>query len=178
MHRLFFAIFPDLPALAAIERVAAGLQEANALRGRWIPREKYHVTVRFLGDYDDEHAADTIERASSAAADVHPAGFAMVLDRVATFRGRYRAPCVLRCSRECEAEVHALWQQLGDQLARAGVADGDGRRFLPHVTIAYSDRNLDEAIAVEPVQWRVGEFALVDSHLSCHRVVARWPALE
>jgi 2'-5' RNA ligase len=178
MHRLFFAIFPDRPALAAIERVAGNLQETKVLRGRWLAPEKYHLTVRYIGDFADDQVADVVERARAAAAGVRAPRFAVVLDRVATFRGRFRAPCVLRCARGCEAEVHALWQELGARLAQAGVADGDRRRFLPHVTIAYADRNLDEAIAVEPVHWRVGEFNLVDSHRSCQTVLARWPATD
>ena len=176
MHRLFFAIFPDPPALAALQRIAGTLQDANTLRGRWIAPQQYHVTVRFIGDYDDEHAAATIATARAAAGDVHFTRFPIELDRVATFRGRFRAPCVLRCSSGCEAQIQSLWQQLGERLAGAGISDGEERRFLPHVTIAYSDRNLDEAIAIEPVRWEVAEFALVDSFRSLHRVVARWPA--
>jgi 2'-5' RNA ligase len=176
MHRLFFAIFPDPPALAALQRIAGTLQDANTLRGRWISPHQYHATVRFIGDYDDEHAAATIESARAAAGDVPFARFPIVLDRVATFRGRFRAPCVLRCSSECEAPIQSLWQQLGERLAGAGISGGDERRFLPHGTIAYSDRNLGDAIPIEPVRWEVAEFALVDSFQSQHRVVARWPA--
>jgi 2'-5' RNA ligase len=175
MHRLFFALIPDSPALAAIERVAAGLREANTVRGRWIAPEKYHLTARFLGDHDDGCAVDVIARATAAAAQMQVAEFSVVLDRVTTFRGRYRAPCVLRCSPQCDVQVRELSDRFAVQLSRAGFDDHDQRRFQPHLTIAYVDRMIEPAIEVEPISWRVREIALVDSHHSGHAVLARWP---
>jgi RNA 2',3'-cyclic 3'-phosphodiesterase len=175
MHRLFFAIFPDHAALAAIGHVVERLRDANVVRGRWLAPEKYHLTIRFLGDHDDVSAAGVVARARAAAAKVRAPAFPIALDRVATFRGRFRAPCVLRCARGCDPAVRDVRDRLDRQLAGVGIDAGEEQRFQPHLTIAYTDRALDAAIDVEPIGWQVADFALVDSHRSRHAVLERWP---
>jgi len=169
MHRLFFAIFPDPPALAAISRVAARLQAEKVLRGRWMAPAKYHVTALFLGDHADPAAV--ISRARAAAAQVRASPFDITFDRIVTFRGRHQSPCVLRCTSESDGAIEALWRGLG---AASSDVRGEAGRFVPHLTIAYADRMLDAPIGIEPVVTRIDEFALVDSHHAQHEVLARW----
>ncbi|HEY2396899.1 MAG TPA: 2'-5' RNA ligase family protein [Rudaea sp.] len=174
MHRLFFAIYPDPPALQEIERVAANLRAARTIRGRWAAPEKYHITARFLGDFADA-ADEMVDRATAAAALVRAAAFEITLDRVATLRGRYQVPCVLRCAARSEPAIQALWQGLGAALSTTPEQEQTQRRFLPHLTIAYGDRMLDAPLGIAPIVSRIGEFVLVDSHQSSHVVRGRWP---
>jgi len=171
MHRLFFAIFPDPPALAAIGRVVARLQAEKVLRGRWTAPAKYHVTARFLGDHADP--AVVTARARAAAEQVRVAPFDIAFDRIVTFRGRHQSPCVVRCTSESDVAIEALWRGLG--AASSDVRAEAAGRFVPHLTIAYADRMLDVPIAIEPVLTRIKAFALVDSHDAQHEVLARWP---
>jgi len=171
MHRLFFAIFPDPPALAAIGRVAARLQAEKVLRGRWTASAKYHVTAWFLGDHADPAAV--IARAKDAAAQMRAVPFDITFDRVVTFRGRHQSPCVVRCTSESDEAIEALWRGLG--AASSDVRGEAAGRFVPHLTIAYADRMLDAPIAIEPIVTRIEAFALVDSHHAQHEVLARWP---
>jgi 2'-5' RNA ligase len=174
IHRLFFAAHPHASVLDAIGRAAAKLREAKLIRGRWTQPAKYHLTLRFLGDFR-EPVADIITQASAAAATLRATPFEVVLDRVTTFRGRFQAPCVLRCAPASEQAVRAVWSALGDALADLGADHRIDNRFIAHVTIAYGDRMLQEPIAIEPIVWRVDEFTLMDSHKSQYRVEARWP---
>jgi RNA 2',3'-cyclic 3'-phosphodiesterase len=171
MHRLFFAIFPDPAALAAIGRIAARLNAEKVLRGRWTAPAKYHVTARFLGDHADPTAV--IARAKAAAAQVRAAPFDIRFDRIVTFRGRHQWPCVVRCTSGSDRAVEALWRGLG--AASSDVRGEAAGRFLPHLTIAYADRMLDAPITIEPVITGIKAFALVDSHDAKHEVLARWP---
>jgi 2'-5' RNA ligase len=173
MHRLFFAIYPGPVALQQIERVAANLRAARTVRGRWTAPDKYHITARFLGDFSDP--SELMARAKAAALQVRGAAFEVTLDRIATLRGRYQAPCVLRCAAQCESSIQALWQSLGAALSTTPEQEQTQRRFLPHLTIAYGDRMLDAPLAIEPIVLRIGEFVLVDSHQSSHTVCGRWP---
>jgi 2'-5' RNA ligase len=173
-HRLFFAVLPGPAAATAIEGVVAGLREAATLRGRWTAAAKRHITVRFLGDHVD--AAHLIARARAAAARVEQAPFNVTLDRITCFRGRFQAPCVLRCSHASETALETLWSKLGAALASVGVSAPDERRFIPHLTIGYVDRVLEQPLAIAPVAFAVTEFVLIDSAIGpgTHEIVERW----
>ena len=174
IHRLFFAAHPDPAVLEAIGKAATGLRDAKLIRGRWTQSAKYHMTLRFLGDFRED-AMEVIARARAAAELLRPEPFEIVLDRVTTFRGRFQSPCVLRCAPAAEPAVRTVWDGLGEALAKAGVDYRIDNRFIPHLTIAYGDRMLTEPIAIEPIAWRVEEFTLIDSHRSHYDVQARWP---
>ena len=174
IHRLFFAAHPDASALDAIGQAAAKLRDAKLIRGRWTQPAKYHMTLRFLGDFR-EPVAEILAQASAAAVTLRTAPFEVVLDRVTTFRGRFQAPCVLRCAASSEQAVRSVWSALGDALAQQGVDHRIDNRFIAHVTIAYGDRTLQEPVAIEPIVWRIDEFTLMDSHKSQYHVQARWP---
>jgi 2'-5' RNA ligase len=173
-HRLFFAVLPGPAAATAIEGVVTGLRESATLRGRWTASAKHHITVRFLGDHVE--AAPLITRAHAAAARVEQAPFDVTLDRIACFRGRFQAPCVLRCSHGSEAALETLWSKLGAALAGVGVLPPEERRFIPHLTVGYVDRVLEQPLAIAPVSFAVSEFVLVDSTVGpgTHEIVGRW----
>jgi RNA 2',3'-cyclic 3'-phosphodiesterase len=132
--------------------------------------------VQFLGNHPGRPAA-IIERACTAAAQLRIAPFEVVLDRVATFGAHRKSPCVLRCTPDSERTVEALRSALGEALATARLADLlESSRFTPHVTIAYIEGSLAQAVPVESIVWPVREFALVESHVrkSRYEVLAQW----
>jgi len=174
-HRLFFAVIPGAEALQSISRVALGVREARTIRGSWVEPDRYHLTLQFLGDFVSPQA--TIAIAMSAAQRLRFAPIDFLLDRVATFGGRFRAPCVLRCSRESDTLAQTLWRLQGEALKEAGFDGDTQRRFKPHVTIGYGDQVLAEPLAIAPIAWRAEEFVLVDSAVGRgrHDVIARWP---
>jgi 2'-5' RNA ligase len=174
-HRLFFAVIPDAAARRAITTVANDLRDARTIRGSWADPLRYHLTLRFLGDFPAPAA--TIAQACTAGEQVRCAPIDFVLDRIATFGGRFRAPCVLRCSPASSVAAQALWRQQGEALHAAGFNAGIERRFTPHVTIGYGDQTLARPIAIEPIAWRATEFVLVDSAVgqARHEVLGRWP---
>jgi RNA 2',3'-cyclic 3'-phosphodiesterase len=175
-RRLFFALRPDSRVGGEIERAAALVNAGGRVRGRWLQPSKYHMTVQFLGNHPGRPAG-IIERACMAAARPRIAPFEVVLDRVATFDGHRKSPCVLRCTPDSEQAVEALRSALGEELATARLADLlESSLFTPHVTIAYVEGSLAEAVPVESIAWQVREFALVESHVreSRHEVLAQW----
>jgi 2'-5' RNA ligase len=178
VHRIFFAVVPDAAATRAIEDLAADLRARKVVGGRWTAPEKYHATVRFLGDHTEPESL--IEKARAAAASVRLAPFALTFERVSTFGGRFQAPCVLRCSPESERALESLWSALGSALDAHGVESEHERRFLPHLTIAYADRRLVQPVRFDPITSPISEFVLVDSRIGSggHTVIGRWPLAE
>lgn len=176
-HRLFFALCPNPTVLRGIEGAVEIVKASKLVRGSWIEVSKLHMTTHFLGDHETAPTA-IIERAKAAAAQVKFAPFEFVLDRIASFRGRYKSPCVLRCASASDHVLQTFWRELADALISLGCGHNLERRFTPHVTIAYGDKVLVEPIAITPIAWVVREFVLIESHIGRSRydILERWPA--
>lgn len=164
LHRLFFAVRPPPDVASAIEGVAGKAKAAGLAHGHWLRAAKYHITVQFLGTFE-RWPDDMITRATAGAAALRFAPFEIVLDRIASFRGRRQAPCVLRCAADSEAVLQAFWRELNGALANAGLDVTAEQKFVPHLTLAYADRIVPEEIPIEPLVWVAGEFLLIASHV-------------
>jgi 2'-5' RNA ligase len=124
MPRLFTGIeIPDL----LTERLAmlrGGLKGA-----RWIDTDRYHLTLRFIGDIDDYTAGEI----SDALTRVTRSGFTIELDGLDSFGSRKPHSLVARVApsralAELQAEHERIIQRIG--------LPAEQRRFVPHVTLA------------------------------------------
>ena len=96
---------------------------------RWITPENYHLTLRFIGDVDDMTAhevASVLGRVRRAAFDLH-------LEGVTSFGGRKPRAVVATVTPaqpllDVQAEHERLMQRIG--------LEPEGRKYLPHVTLA------------------------------------------
>ena len=124
MPRLFTGIEipPDVGDHLALLR--GGLPGA-----RWIDRENYHITLRFVGDIDRDIAEDIAE----TLADVSRAGFELSIDGLMAFGSKKPHSIVahVRPSREL-AELQAEHER---RMQRIGLP-AEQRKFIPHVTLA------------------------------------------
>jgi 2'-5' RNA ligase len=124
MPRLFTGL--EIPAELA--------QSLSMLRGglpgaRWIDPENYHVTLRFIGDVDDVLASDI----ASLLDQIRRRGFELQVDGLSSFGGRKPRAVVASLAptpsvMELQAEHERLMQRVG--------LDPEGRKFIPHVTLA------------------------------------------
>jgi 2'-5' RNA ligase len=179
MHRLFVAI--DLP-----EEVKQGVADLGGSLpgGRWVPREQLHLTLRFIGEVDDE----SFSAIRGALAEVRGAPFSMALRGIGHFPpGRH--PRVLWVGLEGYEPLIELQQRVESALVTAGIVPEE-RRFSPHITIARLKET--PAAAVEAYEERhaafragpvpVGEFHLYSSALSragaIHTREASYPLAE
>lgn len=109
-------------------------QSLSMLRGglpgaRWIDPENYHITLRFIGDIDDYVAreiANTLERV-----DREP--FEVKVQGLSSFGGKKPRAVVA-----CIAPSRPLMELQGEleRLMRRFGLDPEGRKFIPHVTLA------------------------------------------
>ena len=117
-----------------IEIPAAIGQQLSMLRGglpgaRWIDPENYHLTLRFIGDVDDTVAHE----AASALGRVRRAPFDLHLEGVISFGGRKPRAIVSGVSApqalmDLQAEQERLMRRIG--------FEPEGRKYIPHVTLA------------------------------------------
>jgi RNA 2',3'-cyclic 3'-phosphodiesterase len=174
--RLFTAI--TLPAAIAqrLARMGGGIPGA-----RWVAEENLHLTLRFIGE-TDRHAADRVHEALGA---VVFSPFEVRLQGTATFGER--KPRLLYAGVAASPELLQLYEKVVTALSRAGVASPNGRRYVPHVTLARLNNAPRDRIGgfiaenniLNIAPFRAEHFVLMSSHASAkgasYQIEARYP---
>jgi 2'-5' RNA ligase len=165
VSRLFFAVWPDASAAAALADLARTL--AEPLEARPAPGDKIHLTLAFLGEVAD---AD-LERAVEAGDAVRADPFELALDHVGSFR---RAKVAWAGTAQPPGALVALNEELVGVLARLALPFEE-REFTPHVTLARKiARPLPRTALPRPISWRAEAFSLVKSAGGRYENVASW----
>ncbi|MCE9648340.1 MAG: RNA 2',3'-cyclic phosphodiesterase [Parvibaculum sp.] len=124
MIRLFTALeIPDGIA-TRLEALQQGFEHA-----RWIERENFHITLRFIGDIPENIAADVDE----ALAEIPFEPFELELEGVGEFGGA--KPHALWAGVKPAEALKRLQARHESALRRAGLPP-DTRKYIPHVTLA------------------------------------------
>lgn len=124
MPRLFTAL--ELPDDVA---EALGVCRGGLTGARWIDVENYHVTLRFLGDVDDEIAQD----AALALGKVRRAPFDVAIEGLDAFGGDRPRSLIARVAPS--PAILALQAEHESLMRRVGLS-AEKRKFTPHVTLA------------------------------------------
>jgi 2'-5' RNA ligase len=162
MPRLFTGIEIPSGIALALDMLRGGLPGA-----RWIDRENYHITLRFIGDVDDvaaREAAHVLSRIERSDFDLHFEG-------LNSFGGRKPRAVVASVAPEpalleLQAEQERLVRRIG--------LEPESRKYTPHVTLARlrSSSSLDVADYLaarglfRTAPFRVSEFVLFSSRAS------------
>lgn len=162
MPRLFTAIEIPPGVAEALDMLRGGLPGA-----RWIDRENYHLTLRFIGDVDDvaaREAADALALSKRMSFDLH-------FDGLAAFGGRKPRAVVANVAPtpallELQAEQERLMRRIG--------LPPEPRKYTPHVTLARlrTSSSLDVADYLaargyfRTAPFPVGQFVLLSSRAS------------
>jgi 2'-5' RNA ligase len=124
MPRLFTGV--EIPADIG---QALGMLRGGLPGARWITPENYHLTLRFIGDVDDlvaQEVAMMLGRVRRGAFELH-------LQGLTSFGGRRPRAVVATVAPaqallDLQAEHERLMQRIG--------LEPEGRKYLPHVTLA------------------------------------------
>ena len=170
--RLFVATYPPPPACDDLERRLAGLNVALAagkgVNTRLARRDTWHITLAFLGEVEDERAAD-VHTAVGRAVDGRPASPLRLAGGGRFGRGRFT---LLWVGVQGDG-LDELARSVRRELKRARLPFDD-KPFKPHLTVARPGDRLDRA-AVDAdraalaeyrgPEWRAGTVELIRSHL-------------
>ena len=147
-------------------------QSLAMLRGglpgaRWIDPENYHLTLRFIGDVDD----DTAHEVASLLGRVRRPALELRFEALSAFGGRRPRAVIAALAQtpalmELQAEHERLMQRVG--------LEPEGRKFTPHVTLARlrdsSSRQVADYLATRPflapLSFRVSRFVLFSARAS------------
>jgi len=129
--RLFFAIELGEALLDRLDETTA-LLRAEAPELAWVPRERQHLTLKFLGDVEDGAASKLTDAADRAAALHEP--LEMTVREVGAFPN-FRRARVVWIGVEQEPRLELLHHDLELACEREGF-EVEGRPFRPHITLA------------------------------------------
>jgi RNA 2',3'-cyclic 3'-phosphodiesterase len=177
VRRLFFALWPDAAARAALHAATAGAVQRTA--GRPVPIENLHVTLSFLGNVPCDRIAE-LRRIGATVADSHrgPQPLTIRLDQLEHW-ARARVLCATTRGEPGPAIA------LAAALNRAVVADGftpDLKPFRAHVTVARKVSARLQLPDFATLEWRFEAFALIDSRTDAegpvYSVVESWSLVK
>ena len=129
--RLFFAIELGDAVLDLLDEATAPLR-AEAPELAWVPRDKRHLTLKFLGEVEEASASRLVEAADRAAARQH--SIEMRVREVGAFPN-FRRARVVWIGVEQEPRLELLHHDLEVACAELGF-EVEGRPFRPHITLA------------------------------------------
>jgi RNA 2',3'-cyclic 3'-phosphodiesterase len=124
MPRLFTGL--EIPPDVAMD---LDFMKGGIMGGRWIDRESFHITLRFIGDIDDTLAREIAYELDG----VEARPFALRLKGVGVFGGN--KPHTLYAGIEENAELRRL-QSIHERICQVLGLGPDPRKFTPHVTLA------------------------------------------
>ncbi len=173
VHRIFFALKPNTATAKALQNAIAALQSDGVIRTSPVAESRLHLTLHFLGDFEN-YPEEMVSRVSNGAADFRHEPFSFTLDRMIMFR-RPRPPYVLVTDAETTQAVRSFRRALGKAIGLSGETPGESR-FRPHVTLAHGERPLPGPVPITPIEWNVEDFALIESLVgkSVHRQLGKW----
>ncbi len=162
MPRLFTGVEIPPEVAQALSAMRGGLPGA-----RWIDKENYHVTLRFIGDVDDDIAHEV----ESLLGRVRRGRFELRLDGLTSFGSKKPRAVVASVApspalMEAQAEQERMMQRIG--------LEPEGRKYTPHVTLARlrdaSHRDVAEYLSARghfrSVAFPVSRFVLFSSRAS------------
>lgn len=140
--RAFIAI--DLPEdiHQRLEQVSSNLQQQLAgMPVRWVPIDKVHLTLKFLGDVSETNVEMVTKIIATESANQRP--FEISIGSLGVFPN-VRRPRVIWVGVEAAEDLNTLQRRIEAEVARLGYAPDD-RPFSPHLTIGRVSRNAGPA---------------------------------
>ncbi len=140
--RAFIAV--DLPPdlRARLAQICDQLcDEMGQVPVRWVPPEKMHLTLKFLGDVSENNIDVLQDILRGETVDREP--FAISLGGLGAFP-KVRRPRVIWVGVEAPPELESLQRGIDKQTAKVGYPP-DRRDFSPHITVGRVSRNASPA---------------------------------
>lgn len=177
MRRLFAALRPPPAIRRQLLDIMGGIAGA-----RWQNDDQLHITLRFIGEVAEAVAEDI----ALALEGVRAPPLLLRLNGVGRF-DRDRHPAAVWAGIAPNEPIAALHRKVDQALFRIGLPR-EGRAYLPHITLARTNRStgpVDGFIAANAAlsspAFELGHFALLESRLASdgarYDPVCRWPLM-
>jgi 2'-5' RNA ligase len=162
MIRLFVAARPPQSVRHYLRSLMHGVEGA-----RWQDDAQLHLTLKFIGEVDDNRAIDIVD----ALRGVHAPSLEVRIDGTGFFARKGRLDCLWAGTAPAEG-LEQLHRKIDRALVRCGLPP-EGRAFRPHVTLARFGKQqgsaaafLENCAAASSPPFMIDAFALFESLLS------------
>jgi 2'-5' RNA ligase len=152
-RRLFFALWPDHRQRDRLRDFISPV--AREIEGRSIDRRNWHVTLAFIGNFEES----LIPSLQKAAGEIRFEPFRLRFDRL-EFWARPRVASLV--TPNVPSELQALVQQLNAVLLRAGILVEE-RTYRPHITVARNARPFETMRLAQAAVTEWDGFELIES---------------
>lgn len=151
--RLFFALWPDNRQRDRLRDVINSV--ANSVEGKVVDRRNWHVTLPFIGQFEERQIPDLQELTRQVKVDP----FRLVFDRL-EFWARPKVACLSAAT--VPRELHELVSSLDEVLQLVDVVPED-RTYRPHITVVRNARTFTTKRLAERVTTEWSNFELMES---------------
>ncbi len=153
-RRLFFALEPPAPVRTEIEQIKQACAAQN--RGSAVKQENLHLTLQFLGGVEESR----IDALMAAADRLSATPFEVSLDCF----GHWEKPRALWLGPQITpVPLLALQRGLETTLQQQCGVEPEARAYRPHVTLMRKIKQVEFLPQIEPLNWQVGQFTLMES---------------
>lgn len=168
-RRLFFALEPPATVRAEIEQIKQNCAAEN--RGRAVTEGNLHLTLQFIGAVAEGEVAGLITAAECLSA----APFELSLDCF----GHWERPRALWLGPQITpVPLLALQRGLESVLQQQCGIEPEVRTYRPHVTLMRKVKQVEFLPQIEPLNWSVEQFSLMESVSTgqgvVYRALQRW----
>jgi 2'-5' RNA ligase len=151
--RIFFALWPSDQQRQKVEAALAPYRDR--LKGKWVARANWHVTLVFIGGFPEPD----IKALQDATAAIACRPFDLKLERI----DYWKRPKIMCLSTDFVAnELSKLVRDLGKAATRFGFVP-EKRPLKPHMTIARKARFFEPITLAQPLELHWSGFRLVES---------------
>jgi|SRR5581483_1506603 len=171
-ERLFLALVPDPATARRIQQLTGMLHRAYGFTSKLIEPDRLHVSLFFLGGLP----SGMVRTVCTAIEDLRIPPFDVVFDRTVSFQGKAGNRPFVLIGDDGPSRLKSFRQMLGTVLAQSGLRRRANTNFVPHVTLLYDARSVEEH-PVAPIAWTVSELVLIRSERG-HEHLKRWPLRE
>lgn len=150
---LFFALWPNDATRSYLGRLAHSVVERK--RGREVPHPNLHMTLLYLGPVEVDRQEEIISQVPPF--DLPP--FSLQIDKAGFWR---KSGVIWLGMSDSPDGLMSLVVSITEVMHRAGF-DLDERPFRPHVTLMRKATRGLGRVEIEPLEWRVDAFSLMES---------------
>jgi len=181
LQRLFLALSPP----ACVRAAVADIQQPPLPGFRWIPPERLHLTLKFIGEVEAELIGDIIHALDA----IHVEPFHVPVEGLGQFPARGTPQVTWVGVGRGHPRLFQLQYRIENALLALGI-EPDLRGYHPHITLARTSQAAPGAVhqflkrhrAFEAPPFRATSFSLFSSHASStgqfYREEATWPLPE